>query len=71
LGLWIKRGELDMADIKAGDIVKLKSGGPTMTVEKIDMWNGALRARCSWFNGSDNKYDFPSVVALKLAEGQS
>jgi len=36
-----------MADIKPGDVVQLKSGGPLMTVEKII---GGDSARCDWFD---------------------
>jgi uncharacterized protein YodC (DUF2158 family) len=41
-----------VADIKAGDTVGLKSGGPAMTAEKIG--NEAMTSRpkvwCSWFD---------------------
>ena len=33
---------------KPGDVVRLKSGGPTMTVEWIDTEYG-VRVSCSWF----------------------
>jgi uncharacterized protein YodC (DUF2158 family) len=42
-----------MAGIKVGDLVKLKSGGPTMTVEGPD--DDVLKTgqvRCQWFSGS-------------------
>lgn len=35
---------------KIGDIVKLKSGGPRMTVSDEDIGNGMVR--CQWFAGS-------------------
>jgi uncharacterized protein YodC (DUF2158 family) len=39
-----------MSELKVGDIVQLKSGGPKMTVDRIfkDAF-GAMAARCSWF----------------------
>jgi len=35
---------------KPGDVVRLKSGGHAMTVEKVSFWTGKLT--CSWFNGA-------------------
>ncbi|MGE6292203.1 YodC family protein [Aeromonas media] len=35
-----------MSDFKVGDVVKLKSGGPDMTVNRIEEVN---RFRCIWF----------------------
>lgn len=34
---------------KSGDIVKLKSGGPDMTVQRYDKLNSGYR--CQWFAG--------------------
>lgn len=36
--------------IKAGDVVRLKSGGPDMTVEKVE----GTSAVCDWFDASGN-----------------
>jgi uncharacterized protein YodC (DUF2158 family) len=36
-------------DFKVGDQVLLKSGGPTMTIEKIM----GTRISCTWFNGKN------------------
>jgi len=35
-------------NLKEGDQVKLKSGGPTMTIDSID--ENASRASCAWFD---------------------
>jgi uncharacterized protein YodC (DUF2158 family) len=35
---------------KTGDIVRLKSGGPSMTVESVSEVNG--RIWCQWFAGN-------------------
>ena len=35
---------------KSGDIVKLKSGGPSMTVQEWDKLNESYR--CKWFAGN-------------------
>jgi uncharacterized protein YodC (DUF2158 family) len=58
-----------MADqIKPGDVVQLNSGGPKMTVGKIEEINGVMRAWCEWFDGNKNgKCTFP-VASLKHAE---
>jgi uncharacterized protein YodC (DUF2158 family) len=50
--------------IKVGDVVMLKSGGPTMTVE----WIEGDRAGCNWFAGTKPEFkDFP-ILSLKPAE---
>jgi uncharacterized protein YodC (DUF2158 family) len=49
--------ETGMADIKKGDEVQLKSGGPIMTVSDLGDWaptgpeNGAM---CVWFDDKKN-----------------
>jgi uncharacterized protein YodC (DUF2158 family) len=43
-------------EIRAGDVVVLKSGGPDMTVESVE----GLQARCAWFlNGELKRGSFP------------
>jgi uncharacterized protein YodC (DUF2158 family) len=37
-------------EIKAGSVVKLKSGGPKMTVEAVFFDGGSTCVRCSWFD---------------------
>ena len=41
-----------MSDIKEGDKVRLKSGGPTMMVDSVgEGWaGGGLRVYCEWFD---------------------
>jgi uncharacterized protein YodC (DUF2158 family) len=55
-----------MADhqFKSGDIVQLKSGGPTMTVEEID----GTQANCVWFEGTKHKTGLFELSALESAE---
>jgi uncharacterized protein YodC (DUF2158 family) len=43
-----------MADIQVGSVVKLKSGGPVMTVTKLSDISGRSIAVCHWFT-KDNK----------------
>jgi len=40
-------------ELKIGDVVQLKSGGPTMTIESIDKSGDSIH--CQWFAG--DKFD--------------
>lgn len=56
-----------------GDTVRLKSGGPTMTVENIQTIKGNVVIICTWFD-KDNKYNSrpftPEILeAFKPATG--
>jgi uncharacterized protein YodC (DUF2158 family) len=58
-----------MADeIKAGDVVELKSGGPRMTVAKVENWNGVMRATCHWFEGDKPQQGYFPVSSLERSE---
>ncbi len=46
---------------KIGDIVRLRSGGPVMTVSGID----GTSVECTWF-GADGKVNFHHFVAAML-----
>jgi uncharacterized protein YodC (DUF2158 family) len=39
-----------MSEFKLGDIVRLKSGGPPMTVDEIDKKGGTAIIACLWFD---------------------
>ncbi len=40
-------------DLKVGDVVQLKSGGPEMTIELIDTFgDDHKKAMCVWFDGA-------------------
>jgi uncharacterized protein YodC (DUF2158 family) len=57
-------------EIKIGDVVKLKSGGPDMTVNEIGKsgmtGEGPLAAWCSWFDkGEEKKGTFPLTSLIK------
>jgi uncharacterized protein YodC (DUF2158 family) len=60
-----------MADeIKVGDQVELKSGGPTMTVDSLGKPTiGAMQANCSWFDEKNKKQkaSFP-LTSLKRVD---
>jgi len=48
-------------NLKAGDVARLKSGGPSMTVESIGDLHGTPTVWCTWF-GEQHKMergDFP------------
>jgi uncharacterized protein YodC (DUF2158 family) len=55
-------------EIKAGDVVQLKSGGPTMTVEKVERWNDVLTAWCQWFDGKQPTANRFPLTSLKHAK---
>jgi uncharacterized protein YodC (DUF2158 family) len=48
-----------------GDTVQLKSGGPKMTVEKIENWNGEMSAWCQWFDGNKPMANRFPLTSLK------
>jgi uncharacterized protein YodC (DUF2158 family) len=61
-----------MTEIKAGSIVKLKSGGPKMTsVEGPDQEG---RVECQWFSASKklevNRFRLSSLVIVEESEGR-
>jgi uncharacterized protein YodC (DUF2158 family) len=51
-----------MSTIRAGDVVRLKSGGPAMTVESM----GGEKALCVWFEGSKPFKQMFQLTALAL-----
>lgn len=57
-----------MADqLKVGDVVKLKSGGPPMTIAEIDTFgDNHQKALCVWFDGNkQQQHIFELEVLLK------
>lgn len=54
---------------KEGDVVRLKSGGPKMTVVDVDAARGVCA--CAWFAGNDVHRDDFRATALKLDDGSS
>ena len=58
--------------MKAGDVVRLKSGGPKMTVERIRKQHvdpkapGKLYAACVFFEGSELKREEVAAELLEL-----
>lgn len=60
-----------MSDFKKGDTVRLKSGGPLMTIQKLDKFGAESidGAVCVWFEGSKANHDTFDVAVLKLDDG--
>ena len=56
-----------MANLEIGDTVRLKSGGPRMTVMSFTGATGKS-ALCAWFVGDENKQNVFSIDALELWE---
>jgi uncharacterized protein YodC (DUF2158 family) len=47
-------------EIRAGDVVQIKSGGPDMTVVRIETINGEICAICGWMlRGKSQVGTFP------------
>jgi uncharacterized protein YodC (DUF2158 family) len=54
-----------MDEIKAGDVVSLKSGGPDMTVTSVGDNYGTQSAWCAWFVGAKEASGVFPLVALQ------
>lgn len=55
-----------MEQIKAGDVVQLKSGGPRMTVSSVHVWQGRQEANCDWFEGMKQCSGSFPLTSLKI-----
>jgi uncharacterized protein YodC (DUF2158 family) len=61
-------GDVKMDEIKAGDVVQLKSGGPNMTVLMVTKPTDI--AYCEYMNNGVKKAeDFSLVVLKKIPDG--
>ncbi len=62
--------EMRMTEFKVGDVVRLKSGGPPMTIVYIDN-EFSTQLSCRWFvEGHEVRHDQFPPAALKYAEDQ-
>lgn len=56
-------------DLRVGDVVQLKSGGPKMTIKemgKYGMGNTThIEAKCAWFDGTKLKEELFEPESLK------
>ena len=56
------------AQIRPGDLVRLKSGGPLMTVDSLfEDWE-AVTAECFWFEGTTIKRNRFKITSLIKGE---
>lgn len=55
---------LNSTPIAAGDVVRLKSGGPMMTVSSVAERNEKMTAWCDWFVNDEHKSNAFRVVQL-------
>jgi len=53
-------------EIQAGSTVALKSGGPTMTVKRIEPVDNVPYAVCDWFAGNAVAHGSFPLTSLKL-----
>lgn len=59
-----------MSDIKPGDVVRLKSSGPVMTVKRL-AGEGNCHAVCSWFVNDLPKHEVFPVITLEKVEDET
>lgn len=63
--------------IQKGDLVRLKSNGLTMVVDRIDQGgagtDGEMRVWCCWFDGEDQlrEKDFAVTSVRRLKRGEA
>lgn len=59
-----------MSNFQRGDIVRLKSGGPEMTVTDIGKYDyiDEDRAKCQWFDGNNLKEKVFDFYAIEKSE---
>ena len=54
--------------LKIGDVVRLKSGGPEMTVAHIGKYAHKDGAMCVWFDGKKRVQEVFELETLELAQ---
>lgn len=61
-----------MNEFQIGDVVKLKSGGPVMTIQNLGDYSGPSGIKngafCIWFDGNKQQTSVFEVVTLVKAE---
>lgn len=61
------------SEFKVGDLVRIKSGGPPMTVTSVSKLSGSVSINCVWFDSQDRKREhyFDAVVLVLVPEASS
>ena len=54
------RKENEMSELKIGDVVQLKSGGPSMTIRSV-----GTTALCEWFDNATVKSNDFAITSLQ------
>lgn len=54
--------------IASGDVVMLKSGGPTMTVDSVGDHYGTTSVFCTWFDGKRKQSDAFPITSVEIVE---
>lgn len=60
-----------MANLNVGDVVRIKSGGPNMTIELLGTGSNSNECKCQWFVGSklqDGWFDINTLVIVDEEE---
>ncbi len=60
-----------MNEIKVGDKVRLKSGGPTMTVHIASLYLRESCTVCVWFEGNKRQEGEFDIAALEIVDEDS
>jgi uncharacterized protein YodC (DUF2158 family) len=55
-------------EIKEGDVVVLKSGGPKMTVTSVGDHYGTPTGWCAWFDGKKQCNGTFNLMALQISD---
>ncbi|MDQ2065521.1 DUF2158 domain-containing protein [Xinfangfangia sp. CPCC 101601] len=55
-------------DFKPADLVRLRSGGEVMTVEKVGRYGGEIKVSAVWFEGTELRRAVFLPVVLELVE---
>jgi len=61
-GKQMNKADAGGVQVKVGDVVKLNSGGPQMTVEELVEANGVKKIQCIWF--SEGSGEFMDAIFL-------
>ena len=56
-----------MEELKLGDVVKLNSGGPHMTIDMFGKYDGVQKAKCVWFDGPKQDSALIALTSLSKA----